>query len=201
MSKLLLLHGAIGSSRQLEPLAEKLKDEFDIYLFNFSGHGGKPVPEEPFSIEMFSGDVINFIKKSRLEGINVFGYSMGGYVALYIAAHFPETINKIFTTATKFNWNEESSVKEAALLNSDKINEKVPAFAEILKDLHSPEDWKMVLKKTAEMMKELGKNNELSDGDLSEINNEVLLSVLAVSGNIQSKHIIIPILIFPILLF
>ena len=172
-----MLHGAIGSSVQLEPLAELLTDTFKVNLLNFSGHGGKPVTEEIFSIEMFAKDVLYFIDKGRLEGINIYGYSMGGYVALYIARHFPGKINKIFTTATKFNWNEDTSLKESKLLNPEIISEKIPKFAEQLSERHSPEDWKIVLNKTAEMMIELGKNNILKDEDFLQIENEILLSV------------------------
>lgn len=171
-----MLHGAIGSSVQLEPLAEKLKNDFDLYLLNFTGHGGKPVPQEPFSIEMFADDVTYFVKKNKLEGINVFGYSMGGYVALYIARHYPELINKIFTTATKFNWSEETSLKESAMLDAEKIQDKLPDFAAQLSARHSPEDWRIVLKKTAEMMISLGKKRTLKDEDFELIENEVLVS-------------------------
>lgn len=171
-----MLHGAVGSSVQLEPLAGKLKETYDVCLLNFTGHGGKPIPAEPFSIEMFAGDVIYFIKKNRLEGINVYGYSMGGYVALYIARHHPGLISKIFTTATKFQWSEETSARESAMLNPGKILEKVPKFAEDLALRHSPEDWKIVLNKTAEMMISLGKNRTLKDDDYSKVENEVLVS-------------------------
>ena len=172
-----MLHGAIGSSVQLEPLADLLTDAYKVNLLNFSGHGGKPVTNDKFSIEMFAEDVLYFIDKNRLEGINLYGYSMGGYVALYIARHYPGKINKIFTTATKFNWNEDTSLKESKLLNPEKISEKIPQFAEQLSERHSPEDWKVVLNKTAEMMIELGKNNLLKDEDFSQIENDILLSV------------------------
>ncbi|MEO8446425.1 MAG: alpha/beta fold hydrolase [bacterium] len=177
MKKLLLLHGAIGSSVQLEPLAKKLEEFYKVSLLNFSGHGGKEIPDEMFSIEMFAEDVLYFIEKNRLEGINVFGYSMGGYVALYIAKNFPGKVNKIFTIATKFDWTEESSIKESKLLNPDRILQKIPKFAEQLRQRHLPEDWKAVLSKTSEMMLDLGRNNRLKNADLEAIENEVQLSV------------------------
>jgi len=177
MQNILLLHGAIGSSVQLEPLAELLTNNYKVNLLNLSGHGGKQIPDEQFSIEMFGEDVLYFIEKNKLGKINVYGYSMGGYVALYIARNFPDKINKIFTTATKFDWNEESSLKESRLLNPEKIIEKIPKFAERLSERHSAENWKQVLKKTAEMMINLGKNKLLKDVDFSLIENEVLLSV------------------------
>lgn len=177
MDKLLLLHGAIGSSTQLEPTANLLTDSFKVYLLNFSGHGGKPIPDKLFSIEMFAEDVLYFINKNRLGKINIYGYSMGGYVALYLARRNPDRVNKIFTTATKFDWNEDSSKKESKLLDPKKIMENIPKFAEQLSKRHSPEDWRSVLYKTAEMMINLGKNKILKDEDFSLIENEVMISV------------------------
>lgn len=177
MKNLLLLHGAIGSSIQLEQLAGELNKEFKVHLLNFTGHGGKEIPDKPFSIEMFAEDIIYLIERGRMNEVNIFGYSMGGYAALYAARHFPGRINKIFTLATKFEWNEETSLRESKFLNPEKISEKIPSFAEQLRQRHSEENWKLVLNKTAEMMINMGKNNPFTQKDLIEIDNEVLVSV------------------------
>jgi esterase/lipase len=177
MKNLLLLHGALGSKEQLNELEQKLSTDFKIYKMNFSGHGGENFSDAPFSIKLFSNQIVKFINENSLMGIDVFGYSMGGYVALYAALNNPDLINKIFTTATKFDWNEETSKKEAGMLNPEKIEEKIPAFAEQLRNRHSPQDWKLVLNKTAEMMINLGKNPELRETDFEKIQNEVLVSV------------------------
>lgn len=180
MKKLLLLHGAIGAASQLDRLKEELKDKFEIFTMNFSGHGGEAIPEK-FSIELFADDVLKFLEENKLENIDVFGYSMGGYVALYIASKHKNKVNRIFTTATKFDWNEESSVKESKMLNPAKIEEKIPAFAKALQKRHAPQEpsnnWMIVLNKTAEMMINLGKNPVLSDDVLDKIENEALISV------------------------
>lgn len=177
MKNLLLLHGALGSKEQLNEFEKKLSNDFKIYKMNFSGHGGEKIFDAPFSIKLFSDELVEFINENNLQGIDIFGYSMGGYVALYTALNNPSLINKIFTTATKFDWNEETSKKEARMLNPEKIEEKIPAFAEQLKQRHSPEDWKTVINKTAEMMINLGKNPELKESDFEKIQNEVLISV------------------------
>lgn len=174
------MHGAIGSSVQLEKLADRLKDNFRITLLNFSGHGGKEIPYEPFSIKLFADDVLYMLNKSGIDKPDVFGYSMGGYVALYIARHFPEKLNRIFTLATKFDWNPESSLKESKMLDPEKLLEKIPDFANELSKRHSPADWKKVLHKTAEMMIDMGKENNLTNlkkEDLALIKNEVRISV------------------------
>jgi esterase/lipase len=184
MKKLLLLHGAIGAASQFDKLREELKtelkDKFEIYSMNFSGHGGEAMPDK-FSIELFADDVVKYLEKNNLENIDVFGYSMGGYVALYIASQHKNKLNKIFTTATKFDWNEESSLKESKMLNPAKIEEKIPAFAKALEKRHSRQEssnnWKVVLNKTTEMMLDLGKKPVLTDEVLEKIENEVLISV------------------------
>ncbi|MBK9228864.1 MAG: alpha/beta fold hydrolase [Ignavibacteria bacterium] len=57
------------------------------------------------------------IEKTRISPCNIFGYSMGGYAALYAAKKYPGVIGKIFTLGTKFEWNEESSASEVKLLS------------------------------------------------------------------------------------
>ncbi len=176
MQKLLLLHGAIGSSKQFDALVPLLQNQFEVYTLDFSGHGGKPIPAEPFSIELFANDVLNWMQEMKIESINIFGYSMGGYVALYLANHHPEKIENVFTLATKFNWNPEGAAKEAAMLNPDKIAEKVPAFANALEQKHGV-NWKTVLTNTAAMMLALGKSPALSLTDLAAVQQPVLISV------------------------
>lgn len=39
MRQLVLLHGALGSEKQMEPLKSWLSDKFECYSFSFEGHG------------------------------------------------------------------------------------------------------------------------------------------------------------------
>lgn len=177
MKKLLLLHGAIGSSKQLEPLKNLLNSNYEVFTLDFNGHGGNSIPDEDFSIALFSKDVLKFLAVNNIDKIDIFGYSMGGYVALYLARFYPERINKIVTLATKFEWNVEGSIKEAAMLNPEKIAEKLPAFAAELATRHEPADWKIILHKTAVMLIAMGANNVLTDSDFNAIKHQVLIGV------------------------
>ncbi len=160
MQHLLLLHGAIGSSAQLKELQSKLSGSFTVHLFDFPGHGGKPLPNN-FSIAEFADSVAAFLQQEQLSAVDVFGYSMGGYVALYLAKHHPALVNNIATLATKFEWNEAIAAKEVKMLQADVIEQKLPSFAETLQQRHAPQDWKKVLHKTAEMLLQMGKDNPL----------------------------------------
>lgn len=176
MQQLLLLHGALGSEKSLQSLKELLQNDFDVYSFSFQGHGGSELPESDFTIAVFANEVISFLDKNQIDSISIFGYSMGGYVGLYLAKQFPERIQKLFTLATKLNWTVEGSQKEASMLNPIIIKEKVPKYALSLEQLHG-NNWEDLMTKTAQMMLNLGRNPKVNDSDLEQISLPVLLSV------------------------
>jgi len=169
MKTILLLHGAIGSSSQLEELQSLLSADHKVYTLDFSGHGGKPLGA-PFSIELFSNEVLAFMDEHNIGKPSIFGYSMGGYVAAYIAYKHPEKLSSIVTLATKFEWNPDIAEKEVKMLDAEKIQAKLRAFAETLAKRHAPTDWKDVLTETIAMMRRLGADNPLKPGDYTAIN-------------------------------
>ncbi len=175
MKTLLLLHGAIGAEDQLQPLAELLSSKYDIHTLCFSGHGTMPLNDEGFSIPVFSKEVVAYIEKNGLQDVSVFGYSMGGYVAMYIARHYPGKLQKIVTLASKFHWDTAVAEKETKMLDADKIEAKIPAFATTLKSRHTATGWKELLQKTAGMMLEMGERNPLTLEDYPTINNPSLI--------------------------
>jgi pimeloyl-ACP methyl ester carboxylesterase len=179
MSKrLLLLHGALGAASQFDTLQQMLEAQGKkVFTLNFSGHGGKPVSEKGFSIQVFTDEVFDFLEQNALSQVDIFGYSMGGYVALWLAAHHPEKINSIFTLGTKFDWSEASAIHETKKLNPDKIVEKVPAFAKVLEERHKPLDWKEVMLNTADLMRELGREPLLHQEVLCSINTKTCIAV------------------------
>lgn len=176
MQKLLTLHGALGSEKSLQPLKELLQNDFEVYSFSFQGHGGSELPENDFTIANFANEVIAFLDENKIDSIAVFGYSMGGYVGLYLAKHFPERIQQLFTLATKLNWTIQGAQKEASMLNPTVIKEKIPKYALSLAQLHGT-NWEDLMTKTSQMMQNLGQNPEVKESDFEHINIPVLLSV------------------------
>ena len=174
MKHLLLLHGAIGSKEQLNPLNESLSDVFHVHSINFSGHGGQELKED-FSIPQFAAEVLKWMKEFRLGKISIFGYSMGGYVALYLARFYPEVVDNIITLGTKWQWDEAIAAKGVAMLDPEVIEKKLPKFAEQLAQHHQPQDWRILLNKTAGMLTEMGRSNPLRVEDYSTIQTKVLL--------------------------
>jgi pimeloyl-ACP methyl ester carboxylesterase len=176
MIPILLLHGALGAENQLNELAGILRNKnHPVFTLNFSGHGGKPFSANGFGIEIFANDVVQFLDEKGFENVNIFGYSMGGYVALWLALKNSNRVNKIVTLGTKFDWSQESAEKEVKKMNPHKILEKIPAFARLLEHRHAPNDWKELMDKTANMMISLGSNPLLTKDKIKTISNDVII--------------------------
>jgi pimeloyl-ACP methyl ester carboxylesterase len=173
---LILLHGALGSKVHFSGLIPHLTDQFEVFTLNFEGHGGN-LSDSEFSIDLFSKNLVDFLVEHELKKVSVFGYSMGGYVALYTALRHPAYFQQIVTLGTKFDWSPASAEKEVKMLNPEVIEEKVPRFAENLKNLHAPDDWKKVMSKTATLMKNMGNQPPLTTADFVQIFTPVTIGI------------------------
>jgi pimeloyl-ACP methyl ester carboxylesterase len=176
MHPILLLHGALGAKTQLEPLAGLLRQRYEVHLINFSGHGGV-ASEGAFSIACFAAEAAQYLDDRQLPALPVFGYSMGGYVAMYLARHMPGRLSRIITLGTKYHWDEGTAAREAGMLDPALIEEKTPAFAEALRQRHAPADWKALLRATAALMQALGSAPALEAADYAAITQPCLLMV------------------------
>ena len=96
---IVLLHGALGARDTLRPLADALAPllpgDAPVHALEFAGHGDTPDPdsdvgaEAPFDPGRLAADVADALDARGIARATVFGYSMGGYVALHLAATHP----------------------------------------------------------------------------------------------------------------
>lgn len=177
MKNVLLLHGALASKNQFDNFIPLVQKDFDVEAINFSGHGGVMINPLGYTFPVFADDILKYIDSKKIEKINLFGFSMGGYAALYFAKLHPQRVEKIFTMNVKFKWDATSTQKEVSMLNAENMLLKVPSFANNLMMLHGLDMWKKVLQSTEEMMMNLTKQHFLIDEDYQSMNCPVLLGV------------------------
>ncbi|SMO45622.1 alpha/beta fold hydrolase [Fodinibius sediminis] len=173
---LLLLHGSLGDLTQLESLVPQLEEHAELHRMDFEGHGESAVPNSPFRIGYFVENVLGYMDEHGLDTIDIFGYSMGGYVALCLAKEYPQRIRRVATLGTVLQWTAEVARRECRYLHPGKITEKVPHFAEQLKERHSG-DWERVVNRTRDMMEYLGTHPFIQPGDWQGIKQKVRLHI------------------------
>lgn len=177
MIPIVLLHGALGAKSQLEPFAEELRKLTDrpIYTYQCTGHGGEDVPTNGFTMAGLAADFGKWLQRENLLGADIFGYSMGGYIALLTVKNHPERVRHVLTYGTKFHWTPESAEAEKSQIIPEKIREKVPKFAAYLERLHG-DKWEDVMRATAVLMTDLGSNPLLNDYTTNFIQHPVVLT-------------------------
>lgn len=114
-------------------------------------------------MRLFSEAVRCFLDDHHLPEVNIFGYSMGGYVALGLAGERPERIRQVVTLGTKLDWTPEVAAGMNRMFDPQKIAAKVPQFGQMLAQAHAPADWKEVCQYTARFLLGLGDGQGLSD--------------------------------------
>ncbi len=174
MKAVLLLHGALGSASQLNHLKNITGLDQPLFTFDMKGHGMR-CDGNSFSIEDLADDVLNYMNDNKITQADIFGYSMGGYVALHLALNHPSKINKVFTLGTKLNWTPEIATQEAVMLNPDRMLEKIPHYAAMLKSIHG-NFWKELVLHTAEMMKRLA-FKPISAEEMKSIHQSIRLAI------------------------
>jgi pimeloyl-ACP methyl ester carboxylesterase len=112
--------------------------------------------------------LIEWIEQQGGEKVSVFGYSMGGYVALFAALRRPDLFDRIMTLATKFNWDEQNAAKEMAMLNPEEMERKLPHYVEQLKQAHPHIEWKDMVNRTLLLIDSLGRQPLLSPEQLHQ---------------------------------
>ncbi|AHG88719.1 hypothetical protein J421_1182 [Gemmatirosa kalamazoonensis] len=166
--RVLLIHGALGAAEQLAPLAERLEARgARVSVVELEGHGRTAPRDRSFAMAHFAENVIDALDALGTGPGTLFGYSMGGYVALLVAAAYPDRVARVVTLGTKFRWDAETAAREARRLDPATIRAKVPRFAGALAARHAGAGgWEAVLARTATLLTALGDDAPLTDGVL-----------------------------------
>ena len=100
---LVLLHGAfsaIGTS--FGKLLPELAASRQVIAFELQAHGRTADIDRPLTIEGMADDVAAALEKLEVEKADIFGYSLGGSVALHLAIRHPEKLRKLVLCSVSY---------------------------------------------------------------------------------------------------
>jgi esterase len=90
-TRLVVLHGLLGSSRNWQSVAAALAADFPVSALDLRNHGQSPHASE-HSYEAMVDDVAAWLDENHVAQVNLLGHSMGGKVAMALACRRPERV-------------------------------------------------------------------------------------------------------------
>lgn len=100
--QVLLLHGwgpsSVSLNRHLLPLGHLLKNQFEVTLLEFPGHGASGAPRADWGVKEYAEWTRAVMKQMAMNRPALVAHSFGARVAVYLAAHYPEEFGPLVLT-------------------------------------------------------------------------------------------------------
>lgn len=174
---LIVLHGGLGAHDMFGPILDQLAATRQVIGVDLQGHGRTANTDRPMSYEAMADDIAKLAAYLKLDKPDLFGYSMGGGVALRAAIDHGEAFGRIVLVSTPYG---QSGWTEA---NRQGMGQLGAAAAEAMKNtpmyqLYAAvaprvEDWPVLLTKMGQFM---GSDYDWSE-EVKTITNPVMLVV------------------------
>jgi len=99
---LVLLHGAYMTIDAMGEILPSLAETRRVIAVELQGHGRTADIDRPLTYEQMADDVAALLRHLEIEKADVFGYSMGGGVALQVAIRHPEVVRKLVVASASY---------------------------------------------------------------------------------------------------
>lgn len=100
--QVLLLHGwgpgSVNLTAHLLPLAQALKDSFEVTCLDFPGHGQSGMPGEGWGVADYAAWTLQVMDQLALNQPVIIAHSFGARIALYLAAKYPHRVASLVLT-------------------------------------------------------------------------------------------------------
>jgi len=101
---LLLLHGGLFNiDLQFGPLLPGLAADRQVVATDFQGHGRTNDLDRPLTSADLASDVLGLLQHLEVAQADVFGFSIGGAVALHLAIRHPEVVRKLIVSSVSYH--------------------------------------------------------------------------------------------------
>ena len=169
---MMLIHGAVGCAAEIEPLAAAFRHYVAVRTPNLIGHGGRPVPER-LTIDAMARDLLEQCDREAIGRTFVTGYSLGAYIALYLARHFPGRVLGACALAPKVVFDARTVEHWTHLADPDRLRRNGRSL--IHEKNHAPQDWVEVARVNSELFVSLGRDPPLAEPDFAAIRVPVMI--------------------------
>ena len=99
---LVVLHGAYMTIETMGEIVPSLAESRQVIGVELQGHGHTADIDRPLSYEHMADDVAALLRHLGIEQADVFGFSLGGGVALQLAIRHPEVVRKLVVASASY---------------------------------------------------------------------------------------------------
>src|SRR5829696_7991442 len=149
--KPILLISGIGQTKDAwEPtlLSNLAATNHTVIVFDNRGIGETTIGTKPFSIEQFANDTAGLLDALQIEKADVFGASLGSFIAQELTLNYPEKVDRLILHATYCGGNEAvyasgQAAETLMTLGSPQVLQNMTAEqqAMILAPIMFPPEW------------------------------------------------------------
>lgn len=130
-----ILHGFLGNGDNWKTLGKRFSAlGYQVHSLDQRNHG-KSFHSNDFNYQVLVEDVVHYCNQYKLEHIILLGHSMGGKVAMHIAACYPKLVDKLIIAdiAPRFYPLHHQTILEGLLaIDFDEVNTR--QMAEVILD-------------------------------------------------------------------
>ena len=94
----LLLHGWGCDGSIFSAFEKDFFAQASVVTVDFPGHGQSGEPQEPWGVPEYEEQIRLLLRKIGVDKVHIVAHSFGGRVAIWLAAHYPELIDKMVLT-------------------------------------------------------------------------------------------------------
>lgn len=93
---IILIHGFLYHSVMWKKNIDDLAKKFKVYAIDLWGWGySERLKENEYSFERYGKQIVGFMDALNIKKATLAGQSMGGGISVYVAAHYPERVNRL----------------------------------------------------------------------------------------------------------
>lgn len=132
---LILLHGWKQDVSTWYNTLDSLKNDFTLWLIDLPGFGRSEPPKRAFNVKSYTEIITGFIRVHKIKKPILLGHSLGGRIAIKIAAEYPEVLDKLILEASAGIKPKHNLLKNLFSLLIRIISYLIPNFLNIKKKL------------------------------------------------------------------
>ncbi|MPV85164.1 alpha/beta fold hydrolase [Ostreibacterium oceani] len=175
---LVLLHSGGMAGVEWQPQIAQLSKKFNLLVPDLPGHGQSPIADdEVLSVAMMGNAVADMVVAEGLSKVHLLGSSMGGAVALWLAIHRPNLVDKLIVYRIAHRKNHATHAQTNHMADPEYWRKF--GLHNWLSELHLPQGgrdaWQRVIANVSKVLHPETTDHNHALADLAQIQSDTLL--------------------------